>query len=168
MAQAAKKADTPNPATAFAIKTPKIPAANVSPGGRSQRTREVLLPDGLTAADLNENRAMWSGVQANRNNALQKFDRVFIIGGDQSWCADAIVSYADDREVILAGIKIISLADRTPQLYQDEQYRVVSRSGAFTVERKRDGMDMFATGHFHTAELAANAARGLHPRKIVA
>ena len=122
---------------------PAIDPRNVQlqSGGHVYMSWVVRLPEGFIADDLKETRTIWRKVQSNAHR-FRKFDRVFLIAFDESWCAEAVVADANTTEVQLSRPRVIDLAQRIVPLFEDETYRIRWTGNGYVVERKRDALRM--------------------------
>lgn len=144
-------------------KVPEIDPNNVTLEVAKAVTREFLirLPEGTIGDDLKEP-ALWRKVQANPRKALQKFDRVLLVAFDESWLAEAIVSFASNSTVELAKPRLATLESRYPKLLETDEYRIKWFGTGFAVERKRDAHRM--TSMVASAALAERDLVALYPK----
>ena len=92
--------------------------------GYAYRTLFVRLPESITLQMLNDEPRIWRLVQGDVHVALMKLDRIIAVAFDESWVVDAIVNVAENDSVVLAGIRKVSLPQRSVALYADETYAV--------------------------------------------
>jgi hypothetical protein len=125
--------------------------------GFAYREMFVRLPAGLTIDDLNAHSAtIWRAVQGVRGLALQRLDRVVLVGSDESWLAEGIVSFADGEQVVLAGMRQVRIPERVTPLYRDERFAVEFRDGGYAVIRLSDNY-LMANQTWPTAAAAKEA-----------
>ncbi len=110
--------------------------------GFAYRELFVRLPEAITLQMLNDEPKIWRAVQADVHTALQKFDRVVAIAFDESWMIDAVVNVAERDSVMLAGIRKISMPQRSVALFADETYRVKWAGSGYGVFRLSDDVMM--------------------------
>lgn len=132
--------------------------------GFAFRTLFVRLPESISLQLLNDEPRIWRSIQGDVNVALMKFDRVVCVAFDESWLVDAIVNDAQNDQVILAGIRKISMPQRSVSLYSDEAYEVVWAGSGYGVRRKSDGV-MMLPETYSSAEAAKMGLLSLYPRK---
>ena len=132
--------------------------------GFAYRELFVRLPESVTLQMLNDEPRIWRLVQADVHCALMKFDRVVAIAFDESWMVDAIVNVAENDSVMLAGIRKISMPQRSVSLYSDETYAVRWAGSGYGVYRKTDDVAMLSETYSST-EAAKIALLGLYPKK---
>lgn len=144
-------------------KVPEIDPNNVTLEVAKAVTREffIRLPEGTIGDDLKEP-ALWRKVQANPNKALRKFDRVLLIAYDETWLAEATVSFASNSTVELVKPRIATLETRYQKLLETDEYRVKWYGAGYAVERKRDSHRM--TSMVASAALAERDLVALYPR----
>ncbi len=132
--------------------------------GFAFRTLFVRLPESITLQMLNDEPRIWRLVQADVHVALMKFDRIIAVAFDESWVVDAIVNVAENDSVILAGIRKVSLPQRSVSLYADATYAVRWAGSGYGVYRKSDDVAMLSETYSST-EAAKIALLGLYPKK---
>jgi hypothetical protein len=128
-------------------------------------SREVWVraPEDFTAADLADP-SIWRRVQASPQSALRQFDRVVVIGFDETWLAEAYVADSMPDRAVLATPRIVKVAhDRFDKLYSDDTYRVQWNGAAYAIVRKADGHVM---SEHATPELAVRAVERLYPKRV--
>jgi hypothetical protein len=155
------------PESAAPRMVPAIPAKNVrwNSEGFCWREARVQLPVGATLQDLNDApEALWKAVQSNRSTALREWDELRIVSADGDWFATAVVTHADQRGVILCGIRKTDKPRRTAPLYEDHLYKVQSAGYGFIVVRKSDEQQMLPA-IFDTEQMAREALLRLHPSR---
>ena len=145
---------------------PPIKASNVhADPSQYFRRIEVRVPAGVTVQDLHDYpEKLWSAVQDHPNTALRRFDEVRVIAHDESWMiADAIVTDADTKRVVLDFKRIVQLGGRH-ETFEDDKFRIFfDGPDGFVVERKADHVRMlkgFATVEQAKSEMFKN----LYPR----
>ena len=113
---------------------------------------------------LNDEPRIWRLVQADVHVALMKFDRIIAVAFDESWMVDAIVNVAENDSVMLAGIRKISMPQRSVSLFNDETYAVRWAGSGYGVYRKSDDVPMVSET-YSSVEAAKIALLGLYPKK---
>ena len=168
MANEVKKEDQTKVESAAERIAPVIPSKNVeiNAQGRLFKSVFVRLPAAAVLQDLNDSPTIWSNVQGNAHVALRQWDRLTIVAYDESWLAEAVVSYASRDEVILAGIKQTRLPERRPPLFADNMYEVKWAGSGYGVFRKSDNVPMFGEMTHANPETAKAALLGLYPKKV--
>ena len=131
--------------------------------GNKTRSYWVSLPEGVSADDLKDP-AIWSRCQGTSRHALQKHDKLYLVGFAEAFAVEARVIGADTKSATLSIGKIIKIAERMTPLFSDENYRVVFAQGGYRVERIADGAGM---GPIHQTEAAATRhLHGLYPQRV--
>jgi len=131
--------------------------------GFAYRELFVRLPEAITLQMMNDEPRIWRLVQADIHTALMKFDRVVAIAFDESWMVDAIVNVAENDSVMLAGIRKISMPQRSVAMFEDETYRVKWAGSGYGVYRLSDDV-MMLQETYQTPEACKIALLGLYPR----
>jgi len=132
--------------------------------GFAYRELFIRLPESITLQMLNDEPRIWRLVQGDVHVALMKFDRIIAVAFDESWVVDAIVNVAENDSVILAGIRKVSLPQRSVPLFEDSVYAVRWAGSGYGVYRKSDDVAMVAET-YSSAEAAKIALLGLYPKK---
>lgn len=114
----------------------------------------IRLPKGTIADDLKEP-SLFKRVQQSGRSTLRKYDDVRLVDFEEKWFADATVAEANANEIVLTGIKIMQLPERTKPLFQDERFQVEWHGAGYVVMRKSDGAKL--TNYFPTEQLAVAA-----------
>ena len=168
MAVAAKKDEVLDDTSAAPREAPTIPTKSFSWNSQGFNFREafVRLPKGVILADLNEHPEIWKTVQSAGAIALRRFDKVRVVDFDETWLADATVSFADRTTVILCGIKRTEMPERAVQLFEDQLYKTEWAGSGYCVIRKSDGVLMDGKTHA-TPEGARHALMALYPKQVV-
>ena len=135
----------------------------VNEAGQVWRTVLARMPDGLVSDDL-RNPAIWKKVQLSRHAALIKMDRLFILGHDESWGAEAIVKRATSAEVSLAILKVFAFREADETLFSDGTLEVYWDGASYGVRRISDHVRVVSHG-FKTEALASDALRKTYPTK---
>lgn len=156
------------PAASVEQITRKVPIIDpvrvaVDSSGHHLRTMFVRLPADFTSADLNEPTS-WSRVQKDRTKALRKFDRLFMVAADESWVAEALVSYADLSIAVLAKPNITKFPERYTPLPHDDAFRVIWTGAGYAVQRIADGHQM--TAIVSSVQMAERDLRTMRPRPV--
>jgi hypothetical protein len=100
----------------------------------------VRLPEGMAVKDLIEHPDLWSVLQGHPATAVTKLDRISIVDYNEEVLAEAIVSSANDRSVVLGKPKLTELMSRMVEgQFEDELHKVKWMGVGFGVVRKRDG-----------------------------
>ncbi len=131
--------------------------------GFAYRELFVRLPEAISLQHLNDEPRIWRSVQADVNTALMKFDRVVAIAFDESWMVDAVVNVAERDSVMLAGIRKISMPQRSVSLFADETYQVAWCGSGYGVRRKADDV-MMLSETYQTPEAAKMGLMSLYPK----
>ena len=131
--------------------------------GFAYRELFVRLPESITLQMMNDEPRIWRSVQGDIHTALMKFDRVVAIAFDESWMIDAVVNVAARDSVMLAGIRKISLPQRSVALYADETYRVKWAGSGYGVFRLADDV-MMLSETYQTPEAAKMGLMSLYPK----
>jgi len=163
----ATQVDTTNAAIPAARKAPVIKsnALQWNMAGYHWREALVRLPQGMTLQDLNDVPEIWANVQGNNSTALRQFDQIRAVSYDADWLVDATVSFADARQVILAGIKKTELPKRAVALFENDDYRVDWAGSGYGVFRKSDGV-MMGGQTFTVPEQAKAHLLNLYPKQV--
>src|ERR1043166_5313319 len=137
--------------------------ASIDFAGHTRKSLFCRAPAGMVADDLKIPQ-IWARLQIHPAKALKKFDAVFVVGFDESWCADAIASQVDREGVTLTGIRVMSVPSRLKELFSDSNYKVVWGGAGYHVERRADGQKVTETTS--SEELAIRDLRALTPRRV--
>ena len=149
----------------FEKKPLEIKDVQVNDAGFAFRNLMVRLPDGMVADDL-RNPKIWRKIQiGDMSHRLLKHDHLFILSFDETWFANAIVSYADQISAALVILKVGSFREIDKVLFSDGTYRVVWTGAGFGVQRVSDGVMTSNQAH-STEALAVAALRLLYPKKV--
>ncbi len=132
--------------------------------GFAYRELFVRLPEAITLQMMNDEPRIWRSIQGNVHTALQKFDRVVAVAFDESWMVDAVVNVAENDSVMLAGIRKISLPQRSVALFADDTYRVKWEGSGYGVFRLSDDV-MMLSETYQTPEAAKMGLMSLYPKK---
>lgn len=151
---AAKKTDTPADPPQRGIPQIEPSWAKLNFSGAEFQSWLIRLPKGAIADDLKEG-GLFKRVQQSGRVTLRKFHNVRLVDFEEKWFADATVGEANASEVILTGIKIVQLPERTRPLFQDEKFEVRWDGIGYAVNRKADNSKL--THHFPTEQLAMHA-----------
>lgn len=166
MAVAAKmrEAEAAPAASLAEPQAPELESRHVQIDSAGQVWRNVLVraPKGLIAEDVRNPKA-WRRVQAVRQSALVKLDRLLILAFDESWGIDAIVKHATNAEVSLAILKVFSFRDADETLYTDGTLEVFWEGGGYNVRRCADKIPIFTYG-FSSEGLAIDALKKSYTR----
>ena len=90
---------------------------------------------------------------------------IFILSFDETWFANAIVSYADQTSAGLVILKVGTFREADKALFSDGTYRVLWTGAGFGLQRVSDGVMMSNQVH-STEALAIAALRNLYPKKV--
>ncbi|MCH8238545.1 MAG: hypothetical protein IIB62_00570 [Proteobacteria bacterium] len=155
------------PTSAAEREAPVIKPKNVSiqSAGYLYKTVVVMLPDGLTAQDINDSPEIWRLVQVNSSGvALAEHDKLELRSRD--WTIFAAVNHASATEVVLYDIRKASKPRREVALFSDANYEVKWASGGYGYYRKRDGLKM-SVSTWSTPEAAKAALlREQYPARV--
>ena len=139
-------------------KLPEIKEVQVNDIGFFYRNLMVHMPEGATQDDLRDPK-IWRKIQIGPvGDRLRKYDHLFILAFDESWCSSAVVSYADNISAALVLLKVGSFRDADKALYSDGIYRVMWMGTGFGIERVKDGVPTSNTAH-STEALAIDALK---------
>jgi hypothetical protein len=129
------------------------------------REHFVRLPEGVEVKDLIERPELWSVIQGHPATALAKLDRVSVVDYEESVLAEAIVSSASERAVVLAKPRIFELTSRMVEAQFEDEHHVVKWMGVgYGVVRKRDGQ---LVSNITTSRLQAERDLvNLRPRRV--
>lgn len=120
------------------------------------------LPKAMTADHL-KNGSVWRRVQGTATKALTKFDRVVVVGFDESWMAEGIVSEAGRTHAVLTELKVRQLGHRFEELFADGVHRVIWNGSGYGIERIEDGQ--IIGGSYANPQLATQALFGIYPKR---
>jgi len=133
--------------------------------GYSWREAFVRLPAGMIFQDLQDVPTIWKNVQATRQTALQRFDRVTCVSFDESWLVkDVLVADAGPQHVVLA-IRpgdLIRLTSKSAE-FQDERHRIRWAGSGFAVFRRSDDIQMIPTYFANIDAAKSEMYRLLYP-----
>ena len=144
---------------------PAIPIGNVVINWAGQKSKGVIIhaPEGMVPDDL-RTPAIFKKIQAHQHVSLARYDRLEIFGHQDAWFVEAIVIKGSPDGAELKILRSTDFAEPDQQYFQDDTYRVIYLSGAFWVERKKDGKIM---GNGRASEqLAVRALNALYPQKV--
>ena len=131
--------------------------------GFAWRDWMVRLPEGAIADDLKEP-SLLARVQGRVEKAFRRHDHVYLVAFDESWAADAIVTDANSREVVLSKPRIVAFEKRTRQFFSDDKYGVAWFGNGYAVRRKDDGERV--TEVVSSEALAERDLARLYPRPL--
>jgi hypothetical protein len=161
--------DTPagaEKAAADAREAPVVKPANVqiNDAGHVWRSVLVRLPEGSVADDLRDPR-IWKSVQSTPVAALLKLDQLLLLGFDESWGAEAIVTHASHNEAKLLVKKVFGFGGGIGEgLFSDGTLEVAWDGSSYLYRRVTDKVPL-ARG-FATEGAAIDALRASYPRKV--
>jgi hypothetical protein len=152
-------------ASADAREAPAVKPEMVKLNEAGQVWRSVLvrMPEDAVADDL-RSPAIWRRVQSSPYSALLKMDQLLILGFDESWGAECIVTHASHTEAKLMIKKIFGFAGGIGEgLFSDGTLEVFWDGGSYGYRRVTDKIPL-ARG-FSTEGAAIDALRRSYPRK---
>ena len=131
--------------------------------GHHTRQWFARLPQGMMADDLKDP-AVWSRVQGDRNKALRRHDRLYLVDYDEAFALDARVTDATGSAAVLALQKIISFPERITPLFNDGTYCVKWGGEGFYAMRLTDHVQMGPC--FGSEALAIRHIQNLYPQAV--
>ena len=149
-ATAAKKniaaASAPAAAQPIDAPVPTIEPRNVCiDAGLHFRHALVRLPKNMIGDDLRDPK-IWRRVQAVRQSALIKFDRLLLVAFDESWACEAIVKHATNTEAALVIHRIFGFRDADESLFSDGTFEVCWDGCHYQVRRIADRVQVSPYG----------------------
>ena len=132
---------------------------NIDPGLHFRHVL-VRLPKGMIGDDL-RNPKIWRRVQAVRQSALIKFDRLLLVAFDESWACEAIVKHATNTEASLVIHRIFGFRDADESLFSDGTFEVCWDGCHYQVRRIADRVQVSPYG-FSSEGMAIEHLRQQH------
>lgn len=166
MAKQVKTAETSATATADARAVPvvKPEMVKVNEAGQVWRSILVRMPEDAVADDLRDP-SIWRRVQSSHYSALLKMDQLLILGFDESWGAEAIVTSATHTDAKLLIKKVFGFGGGIGEgLFSDGTLEVFWDGGSYGFRRVTDKIPQ-GRG-FSTEGAAIDALRRSYPRKV--
>jgi hypothetical protein len=142
----------------------KPASVTVNDAGHAWRNILVRMPEGAVADDLRDPK-LWAAVQSTPVAALLKLDQLLILGFDESWGAEAIVTHASHNSAKLLVKKVFGFGGGIGEgLYSDGTLEIFWDGGSYGYRRVIDKIPL-ARG-FATEGAAIDALRASYPRKV--
>lgn len=141
---------------------PAISPKAVTIDSEGYRLRQLLvrLPEDFQASDLGEP-SVWRKVQADREVALRKLDKLVLVSHDEGYLWTTYVAQSGPDFAVLARPERFELQARRTQYYSDDLYVVKWAGQHFSVVRRADHHVM-SSGHA-TETAAVRALSALYP-----
>jgi hypothetical protein len=132
--------------------------------GQIWRDVLVRMPEGAVADDLRDPR-IWKAVQGTPFTALVKLDQLLILGFQEDWGAEAIVTHASHAEARLLIKKVFGFGGGIGEgLYSDGTLEIAWDGSSYCVRRVND--QMIVDRGFSTEGAAVDALRRHYPKKV--
>lgn len=146
---------------------PEVPVSSVRYNEAGAEWREFLirLPKGMTIEDC-RNPAAWRKVQADRNAALIKLDRLMVLSYDEDRYAEMICSYANKMEAVVVPMRAGSFRDPDNKLFSDGTYEVIWAGGGYGVQRIKGQVRIGGDRTFPTEQVAISYINSLYPTRL--